>query len=318
MGAPMLLVSIDQITLLHSRTLSFAGAGCDLNTNSFDLACVLESLSNSPADQADSSQFIMRIVVDETLTEGMTSPHFRGLHHIVTASFGGGNIFVFDVLRRTLSATVSRTVARNYRFWREKLIPIALGVLGAAIGLVPVHCACLESGGDGLLIAGISGAGKSTLSVALSQAGLHYVSDDWTYVSQQHGKIVAYGTSAPVKLLPDATKHFPELDRHTPHISMNGELAYEVDVPEAFGAKVEHGCKPRWLIFLERVQRPFDTVEHRSLLQNDLESLLLTVARSITHDTKKQHASRSSSPLCPNTLSLRRDQWDPALAHRIE
>jgi hypothetical protein len=250
----MLLVSIDQVTLLHFRTLSFGGASCDLSTNSFDLACVLESLSTS-ADRAGSSRFTMRIAVDETSTEIATSPHFRGLHHVVTASFGLGNIFVFDVLRRTLSATISGAVARDHRFWREKLIPIALGVLGAAMGLVPVHCACLEFGGDGLLIAGVSGAGKSTLSVALSQGGLNYVSDDWTYVSQQHGKIVAYGTSAPVKLLPDAAKYFRELERHNPHISMNGELAYEVDVAEAFGSKVERGCEPRWLIFLERTQQ---------------------------------------------------------------
>jgi hypothetical protein len=122
------------------------------------------------------------------------------------------------------------------------------------MGLVPVHCACMELDGEGLLIAGASGAGKSTLSVALSEGGFNYVSDDWTYISRLHDGIVAHGTSAPVKLLPDAVKHSRSLERHSLQRSMNGELAYEVDIIEAFGARVERVCEPRWLIFLERTQ----------------------------------------------------------------
>ncbi|WP_260738637.1 phosphoenolpyruvate carboxykinase (ATP) [Tunturiibacter lichenicola] len=198
----------------------------------------------------------MRIVVDESSPQAAERPHFRGLHHVVTASFGSSNIFIFDVLRRKLSASVSGVVARDYQFWKEKLIPITLGILGAAIGLVPMHCACLESDGDGLLIAGASGAGKSTLSVALSQGGFNYVSDDWTYLSQRNEKLVAHGTSAPVKLLPDAINHFRTLQDFSLQTSMNGELAYEVNIAETFGARTELGCEPRWLVFLERASRP--------------------------------------------------------------
>src|SRR5580698_3328613 len=158
MGVLMLSISIDQVALLYSRSLSFAGAGCDLSTNSVELVCILENLS-APNNSLGENQFTMRIAVDETSPEVAAHPHFRGLHHVVTASFGRSNIFVSDVLRRTLSATVSCTVARDHRFWKEKLIPITLGVLGAAMGVVPVHCACLEFDGSGLLIAGVSGAG---------------------------------------------------------------------------------------------------------------------------------------------------------------
>ena len=105
------------------------------------------------------------------------------------------------------------------------------------------------------MIAGVSGAGKSTLSVALAEEGFNYVSDDWTYISQSRERIVAHGTSAPVKLLPDAVEHFQNLQGHSLQTSMNGELAYEVDIAEAFGAQVERACEPRWLMFLERTQR---------------------------------------------------------------
>jgi len=250
----MQVVSIDQAVLRYSRELCFAGAGCDLQTTSSELVGVLDLLS-IPADRSNLNRFSMRVAVDETSGESAGVAHFRGLHHVVVASFGSSNVFVFDILRRTLSASISGAVARDYHFWKEKLIPITLGVLGTAIGLVPVHCACLESEGDGLLIAGVSGAGKSTLSVALAESGFNYISDDWTYISQRPHGLVAHGTSAPVKLLPDAIKHFQGLQDHRLRTSMNGELAYEVDIAEVFGAQVEQECEPRWLVFLERMQQ---------------------------------------------------------------
>jgi hypothetical protein len=221
----------------------------------------------------------MQVFVNEFSLTPIGKPHFRGLRHVVTASFGSDNIFVFDILRRTVTASISFRAAREFRFWKEKLIPISLGVLGAAMGVVPMHCACLESDGDGLLIAGSSGAGKSTLSVALSQEGFNYVSDDWTYISRSRSSVVAHGTSAPVKLLPDAVSHFPCLRRYKPQMSMNGELAYEIDIAETFGARVERACEPRWLIFLERSQQsgakftPVASSKARSYLESSIERL---------------------------------------------
>jgi hypothetical protein len=274
----MFLVSVDQTGLPHSRELCFAGAACDVRTNSVELASVLELLSVS-METSCGSRFSMHLVVDGSSSEVAGEPHFRGLHHVVTASFGRSNRFVFDVLRRTVVASVSGVVARDYRFWKERLIPIALGVLGSAMGLVPVHCACLELDGDGVLIAGASGAGKSTLSVAMARNGFTYVSDDWTYVSQVPGGVVAHGTSAPVKLLPDAVTHFGDLQYHEVQTSMNGELAYEVDMAETFKAHVEHECEPRWLIFLERMQRegaeftPMSSAETRQYVKGSVERL---------------------------------------------
>jgi hypothetical protein len=274
----MPLICFDQTDLCYSIQLCFGGAACDLGTNSADLARVLEGLSISTTDSVPSG-FRMRIVVDELSNEAAGEPHFRGMQHVVTATFGRSSVFVFDILRCTLSASVSAAIARDDLFWKEKLIPITLGVLGSAMGLVPIHCACLELDGEGLLIAGASGAGKSTLSVALSEDGFNYVSDDWTYISRRRDGIVAHGTSAPVKLLPDAVKHFRTLERYGLRRSMNGELAYEVDIAEAFCAQVERTCEPRWLIFLERTQAagsdfiPMSSAEARKYINSSIERL---------------------------------------------
>ncbi len=297
----MQIVSIEQTVLPHSRKLCFAGAGCDLETTSSELARLLELLS-IPADRSNLNRFSMRVAVDEGSGEPAGVPHFRGLHHVVIASFGSSNVFVFDILRRTLSASISRGVALDYRFWKEKLIPITLGILGTAMGLVPVHCACLESEGDGLMIAGVSGAGKSTLSVALAESGFNYISDDWTYISQRRHGIVAHGTSAPVKLLPDATKHFQSLKGSRLRTSMNGELAYEVDIAEVFGAQVEQECEPRWLIFLERMQEggaeftPMAPTDARSYINSCIERLPAQLSQAA--EMRKQTIERVSLLPC--------------------
>jgi hypothetical protein len=60
---------------------------------------------------------------------------------------------------------------------------------------------------------------------------------------------------------------------------MNGELAYELDIAEAFGVRVEKACEPRWLIFLERIRHsgvefaPVGSSKARSYLDSSVERL---------------------------------------------
>jgi hypothetical protein len=106
------------------------------------------------------------------------------------------------------------------------------------------------------LVAGDSGSGKSTLTAALAKRGLAVVSDDWTYVSYRPGKSIAHGMYAPIKLLPDSIRHFPELRRTTPKKTLNGELAYEVNAAKVFHSPVKACSAPKWLLFLERTPVP--------------------------------------------------------------
>jgi hypothetical protein len=246
----MKLLDISAASLPYRYALELAGARCELATNCRQLGSTLDRWLVS--EDSRECAFGMQVLVTEDEDGIRQAAHFRGLHHIVVASFGAANVFVFDLLRRNIAATVSEHVARDPQFWDEVLLPIAVGVLGASVGVVPVHCACLSMGEQGLLVAGVSGAGKSTLSAALAQSGFDYVSDDWTYFSAEGGGLVAHGMTARMKLLPDAILHFPNLRQHSPGASLNGELAYEVSA-EAFGSRVRRFCQPRLGIFLERM-----------------------------------------------------------------
>jgi hypothetical protein len=230
----------------------------------------------------------MENVVEQDNGSPIGAPQFRGMHHLVVASFGIANVFVFDLLRRHVGARVSSTLAADRHFWRQKMLPIMAGVMGASNGVLPMHAACLAFEGSGLLVAGRSGAGKSTLSAAMAQCGFDYISDDWTYLSEKRAKLSAYGAFAPVKLLPDACQHFKSLANQSLGISMNGELAYEVDPKIVFGVTIAHRCEPRWLVFLERFSgqgsefTPLHALETRAYLESSVERLPPQLAEAST------------------------------------
>jgi hypothetical protein len=272
----MKALTIDAAGLRYKYLLQLAGTNCTVSTNSSLLGNTLSAwFATSFAPVA--SAFSMQVVVTPAkCTLGL--PHFRGLHHLVIASFGLENVFVFDALRRTIVSTVSQEIANDRKFWSDLLLPISLGVLGAAVGVVPVHCACLSLDDGGLLITGASGAGKSTLSAALAQHGFGFLSDDWTYLSCENGNLVAHGMGVPIKLLPDTIEYFPALASYPVQLAFNGELAYEVPAKD-LGARVQSLCRPRWLLFLERGSakgckiNPVPAAEALHYLENSVERL---------------------------------------------
>ena len=199
----------------------------------------------------------MQIIEDASLSPDSSALfHFRGLRHLVFAMLDRQGFLSFDLLRRRIMGILSPAAARDPGFWNSRLLPISVSLLGTMLGVAPLHCACLDRHGSGLLVAGNSGAGKSTLTAALASRGFAVVSDDWTYASPLHGSLVAHGLFAPLKLLPDAIRFFPQLRHASPHKTLNGEVAYEVDPANVFGSQSKPSSIPKWLLFLERTSAP--------------------------------------------------------------
>lgn len=234
--------------------LLIAGAHCAFATNSEQILASVDRW-RCPNRSRTSRTFDMNVLLDSSLPSDRdvkTHTHFRGLHHLVFATLGTYELFIFDLVRKQVAAAVSQAAASESAFWNSYLLPITVGIMGTTLGVIPVHSACLDLDGKTLLIAGVSGAGKSTLSVALAHCGFSLVSDDWTYVSQEAESLIAHGLDAPVKLLPDAIRYFPELSGRTPRMWFNGELAFEIEHEEFCRRSTARCSRPHWLMFLER------------------------------------------------------------------
>ena len=247
---------------LHADLL-IAGAHCALATNSEEILAATSRWHCSNRPRSDRT-FDLELLLDPSLPNDRdvkTQTHFRGMHHLVFATIGSHEVFTFDLARRRVVGAVSRTSAADANFWNAHWLPITIGVMSTTVGVTPLHSACLDHNGRGLLLAGNSGAGKSTLTVALARAGFSLISDDWTYISRNASAagspaLTAHGLHAPVKLLPDAVRHFPELLTRTPKVWFNGELAFELTPEEICGAPAQSASRPRWLLLLERTAQP--------------------------------------------------------------
>jgi hypothetical protein len=249
-------VAFHPLTLPFRTEFSLAGTRCLLSTNSHDILRHSVPWRAVPGPP-EAHSFQMELIEDPSLaSRNSASTHFRGLGHLVFVMLAPGSFLSFDLLRRHIMGALSPVAARDSSFWNVQLLPIAIGLLGTSMGVAPLHCACLDRNGNGLLLAGNSGTGKSTLTAALAKRHFAVVSDDWTYVSSRPGKQVAHGLFAPIKLLPDTIRYFPELRRLIPKKTLNGELAHEIDPAKLFHSSVRASSQPKWLLFLERSSVP--------------------------------------------------------------
>lgn len=248
--------SFDRETLLFRTDFHLAGTRCFFSTNSHDLLCATTRW-RAVTKSASTHSFEMEMITDPVVHfDDERSSHFRGLHHLVFAVLPPHGFVSFDMLRRRARGVLTPAAAANDAFWNSLLLPITIGILGTTMGVAPLHCACLDRDGSALLVAGHSGAGKSTLTLALAQRGFALVSDDWSYISRDRLSLVAHGLLAPIKLLPDTVRFFPELRDCAPIRTLNGELAFEIDPRTLSGVTVKNISQPRWIFLLERTAAP--------------------------------------------------------------
>lgn len=250
----------------------------------------------------------MRLCLDPNAQGGppWPQPHFRGLSHLVYAGLDNECSLLLDLRRRRAIGRFSPAMGRDASYWQRVIFPNAVGLMAEALGLTALHCACLVRDGSGLLLSGGSGAGKSTLALALARNGFEFLSDDWTYFSGVGAQLRAWGLASTVKLLPDATRHFPELQNTEPALSPNGELAYELDPEPVFGVAHALTCVPSLLVFLERRDAPGHSItrmmppEAMARLETDLEYLPveLSAVRDAQSRTIREVAERESWLLC--------------------
>ncbi|HEV2494475.1 MAG TPA: hypothetical protein VG204_15540 [Terriglobia bacterium] len=235
-----------------------AGAVFEVSTNSPSILSAAGESFAPIASPPRSAEVTLRLWMDATVRASppWPQPYFGGLDHLVYAGFSPEDSLLIDLRRRRIIGRVSPALATDGFYWKTVIFPALMGIVGPTAGVTALHCGCSVRDGKGLLLVGGSGSGKSTLALALAISGHALLADDWTYFSHRDGRFLAWGLPTTIKLLPDAVEHFPDLRRQKPSVSLNGELAFNVDPVEAFGVRRATYCEPTWMIFLERETRP--------------------------------------------------------------
>jgi energy-coupling factor transporter ATP-binding protein EcfA2 len=119
-------------------------------------------------------------------------PRFAGGADIVTATIDADNYAVLAPLQGSALLVLSSDMLRYDYHLRYELLEFAVITLAVrALGLVPLHAACVSLRGRGVLLVGASGSGKSTLSMNAAAAGLALVSEDSLFVEPRRLRAVS-------------------------------------------------------------------------------------------------------------------------------
>ncbi len=139
------------------------------------------------------------------------APVYRGQRNLLSIVADSENFAMCDRQQGFAFGWLNRDAAEHKAYLRYHFLEaIALTMLASSY-VTPLHAACVEFAGQGVLLCGNSGAGKSSLAYACARAGWNYISDDASYlVRGGYGRLVV-GNSRLVRLRPSAAELFPEL-----------------------------------------------------------------------------------------------------------
>lgn len=241
--------------LAYSQCCSFAGKPILVQSNSAAIlnhAVDFFNPHHTSGKASDATPVITLMMTNHHSHEPDDAPWFRGRGFFALARFTSADAVWFNLRARTAYGVFSPEVVADATRWRKDILPAIAGVLAPAISVVPIHAACLATSVSGVLLTGPSGTGKSTLSITLARLGYRFLGDEWTYLAEHNGEVLAWSLPTPVKLLPDAITYFPELSSYRCASSLNGELAYEVSPQKCFTLSRAVSCRVKCIVLLER------------------------------------------------------------------
>lgn len=180
------------------------------------------------------------------------APVYRGQRNLQSIVADARNFAVCDRDQGFASAWISGDAAAQRSYLRYHFLePLALSMLSSSY-VIPLHAACVELNGKGVLLCGNSGAGKSSLAFACARAGWNYISDDASYlVREGSGRLVA-GNSQQVRLRPSAVELFPEVRQFGLAPRVAGKPSIEISTKLLPYVETASHCRVEHIIFLNR------------------------------------------------------------------
>jgi len=173
---------------------------------------------------------------------------------------------LFPEQHRALVAASPDMLERPYHL-RYELIEFSVFTLATrALGLAPLHGACVGWQGRGALVMGDSGAGKSTLALHSLLRGMDFLSEDAVFVHPESG--LATGVANYLHVQRDAL-HFIDDARQRRWIEQSptihrrsGVEKYEVDLRDGRGRLAQEPLELACVVFVSRqpAENPQDLV----------------------------------------------------------
>jgi hypothetical protein len=250
--------------LLLRATLPFAeeyfplGFRVRLSTNSDDILSAAEESWSCFSNRLSSfGNLQLRIgLTDKTSESCPPAPVFRAHGNLFSIIADQDNFITCDLERGTAFGWFSRGAVHHSSYFRYHFLEAAVWSLLCGVRVIPLHAACIESAGHGVLLCGDSGAGKSSLSYACARAGWTFITDDATYLRIGDSTRRVMGNPYRVRFRPTAAELFPELAGLSITPRAAGKPSIELPTRTLPHLRTAEECRIDAIVFLNR-HHPF-------------------------------------------------------------
>jgi hypothetical protein len=238
--------------LSFSRTYYPLGFPMEVRSNSAEVFEHFAEIWGKFDKHYDTEKLLTEVLfVEDDCGECPPEPSYRIVSSWLTSVANRDNYCVLDMESGRTSITVSRAALQHPLYVQYFLFGLAVSAISTCHA-TPIHAACVEFEGRGVLLCGDSGAGKSTLSYACARSGWSYISDDASYMlSRGHARRVT-GNCHQVRFRPTAGKLFPELQGLAVTPRAAGKPSIELATANLPGIRGASGTDVDFVVFLKR------------------------------------------------------------------
>jgi hypothetical protein len=246
---------------MHSRaefplreTFYPLGFPVDIATNSEEVLAAAAASWYGFVKLFDTRPIELRIgVFGSNSSECPPQPTCKIQKHLASNIADGENFAISDLVQgfSYIWLTPSAVTNRSYfhYFFLESVILCHL----VSSFTTPIHAACIELEGSGVLLCGDSGAGKSTLGYACARAGWTYVTDDSSFLVNNRKDRLVVGNCNQARFRPSAAALFPELNgRKVNQRASVGKPSIELPTAPFRNIDISHTSHINYVVFLNR------------------------------------------------------------------
>lgn len=188
------------------------GFPVEIATNSEDILRAAENSWKDFPKLFDVQPIQLRIAI----TEGRSptcppAPRCKVQRNLLSNIADSENFAVCDIAQGFSFLSLTKAAVAHGTYLRYYFLEAAVLCHLATRYTTPIHSACVDLNGSGILICGDSGAGKSTLSYACAQAGWTYITDDASFLINDREDRLVVGNCNQARFRPSSASFFPEL-----------------------------------------------------------------------------------------------------------
>jgi hypothetical protein len=196
----------------HTAVYYPLGFPLELTTNSEIVLQAAKESWGSFKPQFDTPDLQIRVgVLEDGSAEYPAALTFRAHRNLIVGIADRYNFHITDVTHGFSFVWLNTAAILNRNYLRYHFLEaVALSHIANRY-TAPIHAACVELNGRGVLLCGDSGAGKSSLAFACARAGWTYITDDASFLlnAQSDRKIV--GNCHMMRFRPSAAELFAEV-----------------------------------------------------------------------------------------------------------